>query len=102
MNPLPFGDSYEQEPDPTQNDQKWSGPRIDPEKQISILICKALRAEREKQKISQQRLSEMADISRTGLRHIESLETAPTLFSILKVAKALNVKVSDLLQNLDR
>lgn len=84
------------------HDQKWSGENQDLEKQVSIHICQFLRAERERQNLSQQRLSEMADISRSGLRHMESLNTSPTLFSLLKVAEALGVKISDLLQKLDR
>ena len=60
-------------------------------------ICNQLREERERQGISQQKLSELAGISRTGLRHIESLETSPTLYSVLKLAKALDIDPSDLL-----
>jgi transcriptional regulator with XRE-family HTH domain len=54
-------------------------------------ICDTLKKEREKRGISQQKLSELAGISRTGLRHIESLETSPTLYSVLKLAEALNI-----------
>jgi len=62
----------------------------DLEKEAVTKICKALVQERERQGISQQRLSELASISRTGLRHIESLDTNPTLYSLLKIAKALD------------
>ncbi|MFC5050123.1 helix-turn-helix transcriptional regulator [Rubritalea spongiae] len=55
----------------------------------------ALKAERERQGISQQRLSEMAGVSRTGLRHVESLDTNPTLYSLLKIARALSINLSD-------
>ena len=102
MNPFPFGNPDKPEAKKPSNDQKWSGPKIDPEKKISILVCQALKEERKKQKISQQRLSEIADISRTGLRHIESLETCPTLFSLLKVSQALGVNLSSLLRDLER
>jgi len=71
--------------------------KSDPEKDIVTGICEKLVHERLRQNISQQRLSEMAGISRTGLRHIESLETNPTLYSILKIAKALDVELSSLL-----
>lgn len=50
------------------------------------------------QGISQQRLAEMAGISRTGLRHIESLETSPTLYGLLKLARALGLDLSKLLK----
>ena len=39
----------------------------------------------------------MAGISRTGLRHIESLETNPTLYSLLRIAKALDVDLAPML-----
>jgi transcriptional regulator with XRE-family HTH domain len=61
-------------------------------------ICRALRAARIAQGISQQRLAEMAGISRTGLRHIESLETSPTLHGLLKLARALDFDLSQLIK----
>ena len=61
-------------------------------------VCKALRDTRLEQGISQQRLAEITGISRTGLRHIESLETSPTLYSVLKLARALDLDVGDLLR----
>ncbi len=60
-------------------------------------LCRELVEERLRQGLSQQKLAEMADLSRTGLRHIESLETNPTLYSLLKLAKALNVSLPRLL-----
>ena len=75
----------------------WSFVKHDPVKTIVKKVCKTLTEERKRQNISQQRLSEMAGISRTGLRHIESLETNPTLYSLLRIAKALDVDLADLL-----
>lgn len=68
--------------------------KFDPEKAIVTRVCEELVAERKRQGISQQRLSEDAGISRTGLRHIESLNTSPSLYMLLKVAKALKVDLS--------
>ena len=101
MNPSSFKSPRPSETPSIQDDQTWSGEKVDLEKNISTLVCKALKAAREEQNISQQRLSEIAGISRSGLRHMESLETSPTLFSLLKVAKALNVKISEILISLD-
>lgn len=70
----------------------------DPELESVKSICKALIAEREAQGMSQKRLSELAGISRTGLRHIESLETNPTLYSLMKIAEALRIKLGELAQ----
>ena len=69
----------------------------DKERQTVENVCKALTQARIEQELSQQRLAEMAGISRTGLRHIESLETSPTLHSLLRLAKALDVDLSSLL-----
>ena len=102
MDPLPSENTPNTRKNVNAYDQTWSRVKVDPEREISTAICKALKEERERQKISQQRLSEKADISRTGLRHIESLEITPTLFTVLKVATALKVKISDLLKELER
>lgn len=77
----------------------WSCVKRDPAKATVTRVCEKLAEERCRQNISQQRLSEMAGISRTGLRHIESLETNPTLYSLLKVAKALEVELADMLKS---
>jgi transcriptional regulator with XRE-family HTH domain len=63
-------------------------------------LCKSLKEERARQGLSQQRLAEMAGISRTGQRHIESLETNPTLYSLLKIAKAMDLNLCDILGKL--
>ena len=102
MNPSSSNDQSNNKSSKFSNEPKSSSVEYDSEKMISISICRALKTEREKQKISQQRLAQMADISRTGLRHIESLEICPTLFSLLKVSQALGLELSDLLRNLDR
>jgi len=39
----------------------------------------------------------MAGISRTGLRHIESQGASPTLYSVLKLAKALDLDLGEVL-----
>jgi len=69
----------------------------DKERKTVETICKALRAARLEQGLSQARLAELTGMSRTGLRHIESLETSPTLYSLLKIAKALGLDLRDLL-----
>jgi len=62
-------------------------------------ICQQLRSLRVDQGISQQRLAEIAGISRTGLRHVESGQISPTLYTLLKIAKSLNCSLSQLLDN---
>jgi transcriptional regulator with XRE-family HTH domain len=72
--------------------------RRDEEKELVRRICEKIVSTRMEQGISQQRLSELAGISRTGLRHVESLETSPTLYSLLKLAKALGIEFQELLR----
>jgi len=65
-------------------------------------ICAILRDERIGQGISQQRLAELAGISRTGLRHIEALDASPTLYNVLRIARALQVDLSEALGPAER
>lgn len=71
----------------------------DLEQSLVTKICEELVAERKRQGISQQRISEDAGLSRTGVRHIESLETNPTLYSLLKLSKALGVDLGSLINS---
>lgn len=73
--------------------------KADKERKTVEQICKALTKARIDQGLSQQRLAEMAGISRTGLRHIESLETNPTLYSLLRLTKALDLDLAGLLRS---
>jgi transcriptional regulator with XRE-family HTH domain len=69
----------------------------DKQRKTAEAVCRALRAARIEQGLSQKRLAELAGLSRTGLRHIESLETSPTLYSLLRVAKALDIDLREVL-----
>jgi ribosome-binding protein aMBF1 (putative translation factor) len=82
-----------------QQGHKWPPVKRDNDQKAVERICTALRDERIRQGISQQRLAEMAGISRTGLRHIEALEASPTLYSLLRIARALGFELSDLLRS---
>jgi transcriptional regulator with XRE-family HTH domain len=84
-------------PCPRKQGHKWSGVKPDRERKIVENVCRALRNERLREEISLQQLAELAGISRTGLRHIESLQTNATLYSLLRLAKALKVDLGQLL-----
>jgi transcriptional regulator with XRE-family HTH domain len=56
-----------------------------------------LAAERKRQGLSQQVLADMAGLSRTGLRHMESGNINPTLYTFLKVAGALKIDFPELM-----
>ncbi len=60
-------------------------------------VISALRAEREKRGLSQETLARLAGLSRTGIRHVESGNFKPTLYTLLKIADAQNLNLPRLL-----
>lgn len=56
-----------------------------------------VRAERLKQNLSQEKLAEKAGVHRTYIGMIERAEKNITLLNIEKIAKALDIRVSELL-----
>ena len=52
---------------------------------------------RVRRRISQNRLAELTGLSRSGIRHLESGETNPTLYSLLRIALALRLKLGRVL-----
>ena len=68
----------------------------DPHQKTVQKVCRKLIAERKRQELSQAKLAELSGLSRTGLRHLESLETSPTLYNVLRVAKALKIPAKEL------
>jgi len=63
---------------------------------ISIQFGKRLRTEREKKDISQERLGELSGMHRTYIGMIERAEKNVTLPTIAKLARALDVRIRDL------
>lgn len=66
--------------------------------QILIYFGKRVRKERLKQKLSQEKLAEIAGLHRTYIGMIERGEKNITLTNIEKIAKALNITITDLFQ----
>lgn len=65
---------------------------------VKSVIGKNIKKYREKMGISQDRLSKLADITYVTIIKIESgVNKNPTIETISKIAKALGVKVDDLL-----
>ena len=56
---------------------------------------------RQKRKLTQEQLSEIADISFSYLTHIEAGNNKPTVEVILKLINALNITYSELLNDTD-
>ena len=70
----------------------------DPHAEIVNRVIALLREERNKQGISQETLAKKAGLSRTGIRHVESGNFKPTLYTLLKIAEALGISLSRLIQ----
>lgn len=66
-----------------------------------ILFGKTVRQLREKQGISQEAFADLSQLHRTYIGGIERGERNIGLLNLLRIAKALNVAPSDLLQNFD-
>jgi len=68
--------------------------------QIDYLdIGSRIRAERTKQKISQEKLAEMAGVGTTHISHIETGNTVPSIKTFIAIINALNLSSDELLRN---
>lgn len=67
------------------------------EKQLRKNIADRLRIYRAKERISQEQLAEKSNLTQTYVYKLENEMANPSIFVILKLAKALNVTVNDLI-----
>jgi len=68
--------------------------------QIDYLdIGNRIRAERTKQKISQEKLAEMVEVGTTHISHIETGNTVPSIKVFIAIINALNLSSDELLRN---
>jgi DNA-binding XRE family transcriptional regulator len=67
-------------------------------KSISIKFGEKVREIRNSQNLSQEQLAHLADVHRTYIGMIERAEKNITLVNIEKIAKALNVNITDLIK----
>jgi transcriptional regulator with XRE-family HTH domain len=65
-----------------------------------IKIIKKLRNERRQKEISQEQLANLAGLHRNYVGKIERLENSPSMDSIIKIARALKIKLSKLFKDL--
>jgi transcriptional regulator with XRE-family HTH domain len=63
------------------------------------LLGKAVRAQRKKKKFSQETLAEKADLSTVFISRVERGKESPSVDSLVKIARALSVRVRDLVRN---
>ncbi len=66
-------------------------------KSISIKFGEKVREVRTSQNLSQEQLAHLADVHRTYIGMVERAEKNITLVNIEKIAKALNINITELL-----
>ena len=67
------------------------------ENRILKAFSNNVRTFRESSGLSQEKLAEKADLHRTYIGSIERSEKMPSLITIVKIAKALNINISQLI-----
>lgn len=72
----------------------------DEAKSVCLTVGKTIRKYREKLGISQEELAERAGIHRTFMSHVECATRNITIYNLVKIARALKVKPSILLEDL--
>ncbi len=69
-------------------------------KEINIKFGKRIASLRTQIGLSQEKFAERCNMHRTYIGAVERGEKSPTLITVEKFAKALNVKIPDLFENL--
>lgn len=67
------------------------------DKQIVLQFALRMKACREAKGISQEKLAEYAKLHRTYIGSIERGEKIPSLVTVVKISKALNINISELI-----
>lgn len=67
------------------------------DKQIVSRFASSMKACREAKGISQEKLAEYANLHRTYIGSIERAEKIPSLVTVVKISKALNINISELI-----
>lgn len=67
------------------------------DKQNVSRFATQMRTHREAKGISQEKLAEFANLHRTYIGSIERAEKIPSLITIVKISKALNINISELI-----
>lgn len=68
---------------------------------INVKLAKVIRALRKQSLLSQEGLAEIAGVHRTYISQIERGIKSPTLVVIFKIAKGLNVSVSEMMHQVE-
>lgn len=68
------------------------------DKRIDILSAN-IRAERNRKGLKQERLSELTNLSVRSISSIENGWQTPNIFTVIDIAKALNIDINELLKD---
>ena len=68
---------------------------------ITAAVVARLRELRIEKGVSQNQLSQIAGLSRTGLRHIEAGEVQPSFANVVRLAQALELPLNELIRGLE-
>jgi transcriptional regulator with XRE-family HTH domain len=71
-----------------------------PRSKIYQVVGETIRTRRRRARLSQEKLAEKADLNRNYIGEIERAEKSITLETLEKIAKALGVRVRDLVDQL--
>ena len=71
------------------------------DEQVRTAFGEILRAERTKLCLSQERLAEASDLSAVYISHLEHGLNSPTMTAFIRIARALGLKPSSLLQKFE-
>lgn len=69
-------------------------------KRLYRVLGERIRAERKKAKLSQEKLAEKADLNRNYIGEIERAEKKITIETLWRIARALNLRIRDILDDL--
>ncbi len=69
---------------------------------IAAKIMDELKKARLAQKISHEKLAALTGLSRSAISFIESHQRTPTILTCLKIAKALGVRLGDILNRIEK
>lgn len=68
------------------------------EKSLDHIVSELVKVRKEKG-ISHEKLTELSGLSRTAISYIEARKSTPSIISLMKLCKALDVKLSELMQD---
>lgn len=57
---------------------------------------------RKSKKLSHEKLVKLSGVSRTAISYMEARKTTPSIVTVMKVCKAMDIKLSDLLKEVNQ